>query len=118
MTPHLATALLSAVLLAMSSWAYLGSDTPSLTALIPAGFGLALLACYPGVKRESKVVAHIAVLLTVILTLALLMPFRGAIRRGDPGAMVRVGAMIAAAVMAIASYVRSFRAARRAQKFQ
>ena len=40
------------------------------TAFIPVGFGVMLLAC-SGVKAQNKVVAHIAVLLTLLILVAL-----------------------------------------------
>jgi len=116
MTPHLATLALSVVLIAMSAWGFLGSETPSFTALIPAGFGVALLACVPGVKKENKVVAHVAVGLVALLTFALFMPLKGAVSRGDTLAIVRVGVMLAASVGTIVAYVASFRAMRKARE--
>ena len=41
------------------------------TALIPVGFGVVLLLCYSGIKNQNKVIAHIAVLLTLVILLAL-----------------------------------------------
>ncbi|MEM9310913.1 MAG: hypothetical protein AAGA34_05640 [Pseudomonadota bacterium] len=105
-----------AVLIIMSAWGYLGSANPSLTALIPAAFGVALLACHPGVKAENKVVAHIAVVLTLLVFLALFMPMRGAISRGDAMAGLRVGAMLGASLVALIAFIRSFIAARKARE--
>lgn len=103
-------------LLVMSTWGYIASDNPSLTALIPAGFGIALLICQPGVKTENKVVAHIAVLLTLLVFIALFMPLNGAISRGDTLAVVRVGVMLATSLLAIVAFVMSFIAARKARE--
>ncbi len=113
MKPQHTTLMLSIVLIVISAWAYLGSETPSFTALIPGGFGVAIGLCYPGVRKENKVVAHIAAVLVVLVTLALLMPLKGAIGRGDVGAIGRVGAMWLASVVTLISYILSFVRARR-----
>ena len=73
----------------MSGWGYLSSASPSPTALIPLFFGVALLLCYPGIKKENKIIAHVAVLLTLIVLVALFMPLKGAI--GIEKAEKRVG---------------------------
>jgi hypothetical protein len=103
------------ILITMSAWAYLGSDTPSLTALIPGGFGAALLLCQPGVRSENRILAHLAVLLTLAVFIALFMPLRGAIGRGDTLAIVRVGTMWLASLVALVAFIRSFIAARKAR---
>jgi hypothetical protein len=111
-----ANLLNAAALIALSAWAYLGSDTPSLTALIPGGFGMALLVCQQGVMRESKAIAHVAVVLTLVVLAALLMPLSGAIGRGDTGAIVRVGLMTATSLIALAAFAASFSAARKGRR--
>ncbi|MEM6474821.1 MAG: hypothetical protein AAF687_01500 [Pseudomonadota bacterium] len=104
------------VLIGISLGGYFASDTPSMTALIPAAFGVLLLACHPGVKTENKVVAHIAVLLTLLVIIALFMPLSGAISRDDNMAIFRIGAMQAASVIAMIAFIRSFIAARKARE--
>lgn len=104
------------VLIAISAWAYLGSDTPSFTALIPAGFGVCLLMCQPGVKRESKIITYIAVVLSVLVMLALLKPMSGAVGRGDVPVMMRVGVMMMAGLLAIIALLRNFIAAEKTQR--
>lgn len=111
--PYVATLLLSVVLIAMSAWGYFGSETPSTTALIPAGFGFALGLCSFGVKKDNKIVAHIAVVLVALLALALFMPLKGAIGRGDTTALVRVSTMLIALLSTLVVYVRSFIQVRR-----
>lgn len=115
MKAHAVSLVHALILLAVSAWGYLGSETPSMTALIPGAFGVLLLACYPGVKAENKVAAHVAVVLTFVLLLALAMPLKGAIGRGDTLAIVRVGLMLAATAVALGAFVKSFLAARRAR---
>ena len=113
MKAHTASSLNAIVLIACSAWGYLLSEAPSPTALIPAAFGAALLACYKGVKAENKVIGHIAALITVLLLLALFMPLRGALAREDTLAVIRVGIMLASTALALAFFIKSFIDARR-----
>ena len=78
--------------------------------------GLALFACQSGVAKENKVVAHIAVLLTLVVFAALFMPMNGAIGRGDPVAIGRVGVMMLTSLIAMIAFIASFRAARKARE--
>ena len=59
MTTHTASLINALTLIVCSIWAYLAIGGIHWTPLIPGAFGLALLACYPGVKSESKMVALI-----------------------------------------------------------
>ncbi|MDJ0979034.1 MAG: hypothetical protein QNI87_10930 [Erythrobacter sp.] len=104
------------VLIAMSAWAYLSSVTPSLTAVIPGVFGMALLLCQQGVMRENKLIAHVAAGLTLVVFVALIMPLRGAFARGDTLAILRVAAMMATSWFAMIAFIRSFIAARKARE--
>jgi len=103
-------------LIAMSLWAYFGSETPSPTAFIPAVFGVIFLICGPGMKKHNKIVAHIVVFLTFLLILALAMPLKAAIGRGDTLAIIRVAIMLGTTLLAFVLYIKSFRDARRARK--
>ncbi|MEM1380096.1 MAG: hypothetical protein AAGH41_05660 [Pseudomonadota bacterium] len=115
MKAHTASLINALILIACSAWAYLASDTPSITALIPAFFGAGLLLCVPGVKAENKVIAHIAVLLTLVVLLALFMPLRGALGRGDTVAILRVVLMMASTAVAFVFFIKSFIDARKAR---
>ncbi|MEM1415685.1 MAG: hypothetical protein AAGH15_12330 [Myxococcota bacterium] len=115
MTAHAASLLNALTLIAMSLWGYFSSDDPSPTAFIPAVFGAVLLACNPGLKKENKVAAHVAVLLTFLLLFALVMPLRGALGRGDMLAVLRVGLMLLTTALAFGFFIKSFRDARKAR---
>ncbi|MEM7237021.1 MAG: hypothetical protein AAF501_04255 [Pseudomonadota bacterium] len=115
MTAHAASLINAIALIALSVWAYFAGGGASFTALIPAGFGLALVLCYPGVKSQNKVVAHIAVLLTLVVLIALFMPLKGAIGRGDWLGTVRVAIMMITSALAIVFFVKSFIDARRSR---
>ena len=106
----------SLILIAMSAWGYLSSETPSVTALIPLFFGVILLLCFPGIKKENKIVAHIAVTLTLLVFLALFMPLKGAFGREDNGAVLRISLMIAGSAFSLFGFIKSFIAARKARE--
>ena len=116
MTPHLANIINGVVLGACSVWAYVASGGALFTPFIPAAFGIALLACTPGLKAENKVVALVAALLTLVVIVSLVVPLQGAIGRGDGAASVRVGLMMAASCFAMAVFVKSFIDVRRQRK--
>ena len=100
-------------LIAMGAWAYFTSDSPSVTALIPAILGVVLLVLNGGLRKENKTVAHIAVVVTLITLLGLGMPLKGAIGRGDILAIVRVSLSLLTTIAALIAFVRSFIAARK-----
>jgi apolipoprotein N-acyltransferase len=116
MSAHKASLINAVVLIVFGLWGYLGSTTPSLTSIIPVVFGLLLLLLNNGVKKENKIVAHIAVLLTVIIFAGLFMPLMGAIDRSDNPAVFRIATMLFFTVMAIVYFIKSFVNARKAKK--
>ncbi|MEM7160819.1 MAG: hypothetical protein AAF487_00130 [Bacteroidota bacterium] len=118
MKAHVASLINAIAMIALGLWGYFGSETPSPTAFIPVGFGIVLLALNNGVKKENKVIAHIAVLLTLIIVIALGMALKGAIGRGDNMASTRVGIMLLTAVLAIVAFIRSFIQARKNREAQ
>lgn len=116
MNAHKANLINAITLILMSAWGYLSSLTPSMTALIPLVFGVVLLALNNGVKFENKAQAHVAVILTLIVLLALAMPLKGAIGRDDSMAILRIGIMMITSVIAMVFFIKSFRDARIARE--
>jgi len=112
----LASLIAAVILIAMSAWGYVDADTKSVTILIPAIAGVILLLCYPGVKAENKIVAHIAVLVTLLILIALMMPLSRAVSGGEVLPAVRVGAMVGAVLVALIAFIQSFIAARKARQ--
>ena len=106
--------LLNAVtLIGMGFWGYKSSG--SNTALIPVIFGVVLLVLTNAIRNHNKVVAHIAVLLTLLILGALLgMRLPKSIDAGGPG-LYRVLAMIATSSIALIYFIKSFIDARRAK---
>ncbi|DAC35809.1 MAG TPA: hypothetical protein HA286_04740 [Candidatus Poseidoniaceae archaeon] len=115
MKAHIVSLIHAVALIGLGGYGYLSSDTPSVTALIPVVFGVLLLAMNKGVKKENKVIAHIAVLLTLLIIIGLIKPLTGAMGRGDSAAVARVATMLVLGVLAMVSFVRSFIAARKAR---
>lgn len=115
MNSYVANLLNAVVLIAMALWGYLSSETPSMTALIPVAFGLILLLMSPGVKKQNKIIAHVAVVLTLLILVSLIKPLTGAMGRGDNMATLRVGAMILTSLLAMIFFVKSFIDARKAR---
>ena len=101
----------SIVLIALGLWGYFDVQSP--TALIPVGFGVILLLCTTGVKKENKIIAHVAVLLTLVILVALVgMRLPKSLESGGVG-LFRVIAMIATSVLSMVAFVLSFIKARR-----
>ncbi|MEM1259143.1 MAG: hypothetical protein AAGC45_09790 [Bacteroidota bacterium] len=113
MKAHSASLLNAILLIGLSAWGYFSSETPSMTALIPAIIGVILLACNSGVKNENKVIAHIAVVLTLIVLMGLIKPLTGALERDDSAAVARVVVMMISTVVALVFFIRSFIEARK-----
>tara|TARA_B110000003_G_scaffold259357_1_gene279271 strand:- start:898 stop:1242 length:345 start_codon:yes stop_codon:yes gene_type:complete len=104
----------SICLIVIGLWGYLEVSSP--TALIPVGFGAALILCTPGVKKENKVIAHIAVLLTLVILISLLgMRLPKSIDQGGLG-LVRVLLMIGTSILSMVCFIKSFIANRKARK--
>ncbi|NND34554.1 MAG: hypothetical protein HKN76_18355 [Saprospiraceae bacterium] len=113
MKPHSANLLAGIVLILMGCWAYFGSETPSMTALIPAIFGVIFLALTGLLKKENKVVAHVVVILTLVVLVSLFKPLTGVLERDDTVGLIRVSLMMLVCLIAMIVYVRSFIAARK-----
>ena len=115
MKAHTASLMNALILIGFGLWAYLGSETPSKTALIPVVFGAVILSLYKGVEKENKIAAHIAVLLTLLILGGLVKPLTAAIGREDGLAIARVLVMLLSTVAALFFFIKSFRDVRRAR---
>ena len=111
MKTYQANLLNSIVLIIIGLWGYFEVVSP--TALIPVFFGLVLLLCNGGVKKENKVIAHIVVLLTLLLLVALVgMRLPKSLDSGGLG-LIRVIAMISTSSIAMVTFIKSFIANRK-----
>jgi hypothetical protein len=95
-------------------WGFIDVNTPSLetgiswTALIPVFFGAIFLLCQKGIKNDSKIIAHIAVVLTLLILIALVgkrLPI--SIENGGIG-LFRVAVMSLTSLLAFIVFIRSF----------
>lgn len=110
--PAFANLLNASVLIAMGFWGYLATSSP--TAFIPVGFGVVLAACHLGVKKENKIVAHVAVLLTLLILVALLgMRLPKALALGEMAGIFRTVAMVVTSALALVAFIKSFIDARK-----
>jgi hypothetical protein len=116
MKAHVASLINSVCLIGLGLWGYLGSETPSKTALIPVVIGAVLLSLYKGVKKENKIAAHIAVLLTLLILGGLVKPLTAAFGREDGMAIMRVSVMLISTVVSLIFFIKSFIDVRRARK--
>ena len=109
----------SLTLILMPLWAYFTfeatPENPNLSgsAMIPLILGVILLLCSKGLKKENKLIAHIAVLVTFVALLGLFMPLNAAINDGRTLSVVRVSIMILTSLLAMISFITSFIKARK-----
>jgi hypothetical protein len=116
MKPYVINFLNAIVLITLGSWAYISSDHPSITALIPVFAGIILIGITPGFKKGNSALAHIAVLITFLILFGLIKPLTGAIGRSDALGTVRVSIMIVTSAIAMIFFIKSFIDARRENK--
>ena len=98
----------SIALISMSAWGYI--DTSSFTALIPAFFGVILLLLGTMLTNEKlvKLCAHLVVLFTLLILLALIIQvLPGVVERGGVG-LIRVILMISTSAIAMIIFIKSF----------
>lgn len=101
------------VLVVMGMWGVntVGVET-SPTPLIPVIVGIILFVCTGFVRNNHKVVSHVAVVLTLLIVIALAMPFMKAFERGDNMAILRMGTMMLTSIIAMVYFIKSFKTAR------
>ena len=115
MTAHKASLFNAITLVVIGLCGAYAADFASPTAFIPVVFGAILLLLNGGVKKENKVIAHIAVVLTLLIILGLFKPLMSQIAQSDTIAIVRVGVMILSSIYALVYFIKSFRDARKAR---
>ncbi len=103
-------------LLCLGLWGYIDSESKPVTALIPVLIGFILLLVNKGVKNQNKVIAHIAVLLTLLILIGLIKPLLGTIERENTYGIIRVSIMIISTLWAMVAFIKSFISARKEKK--
>ena len=122
MKTYQANLINSLALILMPLWAYLTYEgtlekpNQSITALIPLFLGVILFLCNYGVKKENKVIAHIAVVVTLIALLGLFMPLKAAIAEDRTLSVIRVAIMLLTGMLAMITFIRSFIANRKGKQ--
>ena len=110
MNAHIASLVNGIILVVIGLWGYFESS--SATSLIPVGIGSVLLVLNKGVKNSNKVIAHIAVLIT-LLSFANIMPLRSALSDVRSEAVLRIIIMLSSSVYAMVFFIKSFIDARK-----
>ena len=105
MNAHIASLVNGIILIVIGLWGYLESS--SATSLIPVGIGAVLLLLNKGVKNSNKLIAHIAVLIT-LLSFANIMPLRSALSDGRSEAVLRIIIMLSSSVYAMVFFYQKF----------
>jgi len=118
MKPNVASLINAVLLISFGLWSYMSLESKPITALIPVFIGVILLALNPGVKKENKIVAHIAVLLTLLILIGLIKPLTGSIGRGNLLGIARVAVMLLSTAFALITFIRSFIAVRKARNLE
>ena len=108
MKPYTANFINSIVLIVLGLWGYFGSESPSMTALIPVIAGLILLVLTIWFKKGNRAIAHVAVTLTLIILIALFKPLFGSISRNNTAAIIRISVMILTSLFSMVIFVKSF----------
>tara|TARA_B100000674_G_scaffold116093_1_gene87390 strand:+ start:4155 stop:4517 length:363 start_codon:yes stop_codon:yes gene_type:complete len=109
----------SLTLILMPLWSYLTYEgtvekpDQSITALIPLFLGVILLLCNNGIKNNNKIIAHVAVIITLIAIGGLSKPLMSAIEEGRNLGIFRVSLMVLTSVIAMITFVKSFIEARK-----
>jgi len=118
MKPYIANLINAAALICLGLWGYFSNEPAdrSVTALIAPAFGLIFLVCTPLLKKENKAVAHIVVLLTLLIIIALIKPLTSNISSGDNMGILRIGLMMLTSIIAMITFIQSFIAARKARQ--
>lgn len=119
MRPYHANLLNCIALILMPVWAYFSYEgtveepNVSMTVFIPLIFGVILLLCNNGLKKENKIIAHVAVLITFIALIGLIMPLNAAIKDDRLLSLIRVLGMMLTGSIAMIVFIKSFIQARK-----
>jgi len=109
MNPTKANIINSISLILMGLWGFFDVSSP--TALIPSIFGVLLFACFlisSKNQRLNKIFAHVAILLTLVILLALIgTRLPKSIDTGGIG-LIRVLIMLGTSFFSIVIFVKSF----------
>ena len=114
MTSHKASFINAITLIAMGVWGLININPEIFSGIlenkspfIPITLGILIAICNNGIKSGNKLIAHVAVLLTLI-SFANLMPLFKAISDGRIHAALRVLLMLISSLLAMTYFIKSF----------
>jgi len=113
MKAHSANLINSVALVFIGLWDYIATQTLSSTNMVPIAAGIMLLFLYNGVKREDKITAHIAVVITLLAFLSLIKPLIDGVETSNMNVIIRNLILMLTGLLAMAYFVKSFIDARR-----
>ena len=112
MKPYSASLVNAGILIAAGTWDYLATTQLTFTSLVAFAGGFVILFLNGGLRRENRVIAHIVVVLTLLVTLALVPILVLSIRRSDGMAVLRECLIVLSGILALVYFIRSFIQAR------
>ena len=120
MKAHKVSLINSLTLIIFGLWgsmSYFQGTTDSWTPLIPVFLGTILLVLNSGLKKENKIIAHIAVVVT-LLSFGNMKPLIAALNESpiDIIRALRPSIMLLSSLIAMITFVRSFIDARKSKK--
>jgi len=105
MKVYLVSMMNAFVLMIFGLWSFIGSETPSLPALIPIMTGAFLLSLIHGLRYGSKSAANISLVLTLLILIAMIVPFISALGLNDSAVSYRIGFMMVSCSIAIGFFL-------------
>ncbi|NEW82703.1 MAG: hypothetical protein GZ094_10100 [Mariniphaga sp.] len=105
MKVYLVSMMNAFILMVLGLWSFLGSENPSPISLIPIITGAFLLSLIRGLRYGSKPMAHISMVLTFLILIAMIVPFISALGHNDSAAAYRIGFMMVSCSIAIGFFV-------------
>jgi hypothetical protein len=108
MQAHQANLINAIVLLVVGLWGYAANNFNSHTAIVPLGAGLLFLVLNTFLKDGNRHVAHLVVILTLVLAIALFWPLKRNMDQADTIGTLRVGIEIVSCLFALGVFIKSF----------
>lgn len=96
------------VLMVIGLWSFIGVETPSPIALIPVFTGALLLSFIKGLRYGSLPMTRLSMILTVLILIAMFIPFIDSMEHGDSATSYRIGFMIVSCAVTIGFFVSRF----------
>ena len=108
MKVYLVSMMNAFILMTLGLWGYLGSETQSPIALLPVFAGALLISLIKGLRYGSKSMAHISIVVTFLILVAMVLPLISAIKNSDSATIYRIGFMSTSCAVTIGFFVSRF----------